>query len=370
MGKREENITELEISSLITLLISIVKGTAVVNQVLREREIPHTQDASRYIVETLFLIITDECNKSTIEEAIAKGIEIKNRLCGEAKKREVLLPDMDIINLAPQPGEYIEAAKNICRLAEKDANIKSLKELVFSGITGAALHTQHALNLKFEESAIYTMIENCLSEISRNDITIEQLTSLLFTVGECGIKAMMLLDKAHNYTFGERNKDKAILMRGRIIEGINNKKIDKIVLFAGCDCKEKTKNIFTKYAESIPDNCVMIAFGCTKLWFNDMEFGVINGLELPRLLTVEKCNDSISHISFILSIKEALKVAKINDLPFVYNVAGHEQIGIIALLTLISIGIKNINLGPGFPPFLSKNIIKMLIERFNLKALA
>jgi len=48
----------------------------------------------------------------------------------------------------------------------------------------------------------------------------------------------------------------------------------------------------------------------------------------------------------------------------------YEQKAVCILLTLLSLGIKNIYLGPTLPAFISPNVLNALVEQFNIKPIS
>ena len=67
-----------------------------------------------------------------------------------------------------------------------------------------------------------------------------------------------------------------------------------------------------------------------------------------------------------LALQKAFGLKSVNDLPIVYNIAWYEQKAVIVLLALLSLGIKNIRLGPTLPAFLSPNVTDVLVEKFGI----
>jgi hydroxylamine reductase len=57
----------------------------------------------------------------------------------------------------------------------------------------------------------------------------------------------------------------------------------------------------------------------------------------------------------------------VNDLPLTLVLSWYEQKAVCILLTLLSLGIKDIRLGPTLPAFVSANVLKVLVEKFNIK---
>ena len=65
-------------------------------------------------------------------------------------------------------------------------------------------------------------------------------------------------------------------------------------------------------------------------------------------------------------LAEAFQLASVNELPLAFNIAWYEQKAVIVLLALLSLGVKNIHLGPTLPGFLSPNVAKVLVDTFGI----
>ena len=118
----------------------------------------------------------------------------------------------------------------------------------------------------------------------------------------------------------------------------------------------------------MPRDTVILTAGCAKYKYNKLDLGTIDGI--PRVLDAGQCNDSYSLALIALKLKEAFGLEDINDLPIIYNIAWYEQKAVIVLLALLSLGVKNIHLGPTLPAFLSKNVLNFLIEHFNVSPIS
>ena len=140
--------------------------------------------------------------------------------------------------------------------------------------------------------------------------------------------------------------------------------IRKFVVMAGCDGRMKKRNYYTEFAEQLPDDCVILTAGCAKYRYNKLPLGDINGI--PRVLDAGQCNDSYSLALIAMKLQEVFGLEDINQLPIVYNIAWYEQKAVIVLLALLSLGVKNIHLGPTLPAFLSPNVAKVLVENFGI----
>ena len=107
--------------------------------------------------------------------------------------------------------------------------------------------------------------------------------------------------------------------------------------------------------------------GCAKFKYNKLDLGAINGI--PRVLDAGQCNDSYSLAVIALKLKEVFGADDLNELPIIYNIAWYEQKAVIVLLSLLSLGVKNIHLGPTLPAFLSPNVANILSERFGISGI-
>ena len=133
---------------------------------------------------------------------------------------------------------------------------------------------------------------------------------------------------------------------------------------AGCDGRMKDRDYYTKFAEALPKDTVILTAGCAKYRYNKLPLGDIDGI--PRVLDAGQCNDSYSLAVIAMKLKEVFQLNDINDLPIAYNIAWYEQKAVIVLLALLYLGVKNIHLGPTLPGFLSPNVAKIIVETFGI----
>ena len=153
-------------------------------------------------------------------------------------------------------------------------------------------------------------------------------------------------------------------LEDKVVEAVKSGAIKKFVVMAGCDGRQKGRNYYTEFAKALPEDTVILTAGCAKYRYNKLNLGDIGGI--PRVLDAGQCNDSYSLAVIALRLKEVFGLDDINDLPIVYNIAWYEQKAVIVLLALLSLGVKNIHLGPTLPAFLSENVTKVLVDKFNL----
>lgn len=149
-----------------------------------------------------------------------------------------------------------------------------------------------------------------------------------------------------------------------IVEAVKSGAIKKFVVMAGCDGRAPSRNYYTDFAKALPKDAVILTAGCAKYKYNKLNLGDIGGI--PRVLDAGQCNDSYSLAVIALKLKEVFGLEDINDLPLIYNIAWYEQKAVIVLLALLSLGVKNIHLGPTLPAFLSPNVAKVLVQQFGI----
>ena len=150
----------------------------------------------------------------------------------------------------------------------------------------------------------------------------------------------------------------------RVVEAVKSGAIRKFVVMSGCDARHADRKYYTEFAEKLPKDVVILTSGCAKFRYNKLNLGDINGI--PRVLDAGQCNDSYSWAIVALKLKEIFELNDINDLPIEFNVAWYEQKAVIVLLALLSLGIKNIHLGPTLPAFLSPTVANFLVENFGI----
>lgn len=153
----------------------------------------------------------------------------------------------------------------------------------------------------------------------------------------------------------------------KVVDAVKSGAIKKFVVMSGCDGRQKGRNYYTDFAQSMPDDSVILTSGCAKYRYNKLNLGDINGI--PRVLDAGQCNDSYSLVLIALKLKEIMGLEDINDLPISYDIAWYEQKAVIVLLALLYLGVKGIRLGPTLPAFLSPNVVKVLVENFDIKAI-
>ena len=155
-----------------------------------------------------------------------------------------------------------------------------------------------------------------------------------------------------------------LALADKVVDAVKSGKIRKFVVMAGCDGRAKSRTYYTDFAKALPEDTVILTAGCAKYRYNKLNLGDIEGI--PRVLDAGQCNDSYSLALIAMKLQEIFGLDDINDLPIIYNIAWYEQKAVIVLLALLSLGIKNIHLGPTLPAFLSPNVVNVLVEKFGI----
>lgn len=159
----------------------------------------------------------------------------------------------------------------------------------------------------------------------------------------------------------------ALSHAGELVEAVKSKQIRHFFLIGGCDGARPGRSYFTDFATMVPDDCMILTLACGKYRFNKLDFGTVAGL--PRLLDIGQCNDVYSAILIANALSDAFGT-DVNGLPLSLIVSWYEQKAVADLLALLSLGIKNIYLGPTLPAFLSPNVLQYLVDTFQLRLIS
>ncbi|MSS77866.1 hydroxylamine reductase [Anaerococcus sp. WCA-380-WT-2B] len=252
----------------------------------------------------------------------------------------------------------------------------------FHGNYGNSWWTQNDEFQKFNGPILMTT--NCIVPLKKDNDYLDRL----YTTGNAGYPGAKhicadengykdfseIIKKAKECNAPENLEDTKIVggfahnqveaLAGNIVEEIKAGNIKKFVVMAGCDGRFKDRSYYTEFAEKLPKDYVILTAGCAKYRYNKLNLGDINGI--PRVLDAGQCNDSYSLVKTALLLKDAFELDSVNDLPLEFNIAWYEQKAVIVLLALLSLGVKNIHLGPTLPAFLSETVVNFLVENFNI----
>lgn len=156
----------------------------------------------------------------------------------------------------------------------------------------------------------------------------------------------------------------ALSVADKIIDAVKSGQIKKFLVMAGCDGRHTQRDYYTQFAQALPQETVILTAGCAKYRYNKLGLGDIGGI--PRVIDAGQCNDCYSLVVIAQELAKAFDLDDINKLPISYNIAWYEQKAVLVLLALLSLGVKNIMLGPVLPAFVSPNVLKVLVDKFNI----
>lgn len=286
-------------------------------------------------------------------------------------------------------GHNLVALENLLKQSEgKGVNIYTHSEMLpahgypqlkkykhLKGNIGKAWFDQRKLFEQFPGAILATT--NCVMPIKGS------YADRFFTYGVTGLEGVQkikgedftpVIEKALSLPEANMQSDKTLStgfhhetvlsIAPQIIDAVKAGKIKRFFVIAGCDKPGKGGDYYRELALSVPDDCVIITTSCGKYRFNDHDFGTIDGI--PRYIDLGQCNNSGSAVKIAVALAEAFDCS-VNDLPLSIVLSWFEQKAVAILLGLLSLGVKNIYLGPNPPEFLTPNVVKVLQDNFNIK---
>ena len=391
------------LANLQDTMIYGLKGLAAYREHLNELAPTETKNIDDIISETLYFTLTnvnfnfDDHIKQLMKVGTA-GCEVMDKLSNaHTSKFGIPTPVSVSQNMVEGKailvsGHNLEMFENLLKATEgKGVNVYTHSEMLpahgypefkkykhLKGNVGKAWFDQVQLMKKFKGT--FVVNTNCIVPPKKGADYIDRV----FTYKIVGIEGgtpienndfSELIEKTlacedtvmeENLTLSTGHHYKTILtLAPQILEAIQAGKIKQFFVIAGCDAPGKAGNYYREMAENLPKDCVIITSSCGKFRFNDIDFGNIEGTDIPRYLDLGQCNDSNGAIEIAKAISGALNIP-INDLPISIVLSWMEQKAVIVLLSLFSLGIKNIYLGPKAPEFISDDIFNFLVETFDL----
>ncbi len=511
-----------DVSNLQDALMFALKGLSIYTTAARKAGIEKPQ-INKFIVDGLFATITNgNFDRNVFVKKIREGLDLRNSLKKELEQSGIA-PEGPLNESATWEGssaeEFEKKGKEAGVLATENEDVRSLRELITYGVKGMAAYTEHAFNLGHEDPSLYSFMQEALVATTRDDVSADELVSMVIETGKYGVTAMALLDKANTSAYGnpeitrvnigtrgnpgilisghdlkdmeellaqtegtgvdvythsemlpanyypafkkyshfvgnygsswwkqkedfetfngpvlfttncivpppsrsgytdriyttgaaglegarhipDREKDgkkdfskiiehakkckspveiekgeivggfahaQVFALADKVVDAVKSGAIKKFFVMAGCDGRMKSREYYTEFAEKLPEDTVILTAGCAKYRYNKLPLGDIGGI--PRVLDAGQCNDSYSLAVVAMKLKEIFELNDINELPIAYNIAWYEQKAVIVLLALLSLGVKNIHLGPTLPAFLSPNVANVLVDKFGISGI-
>ena len=158
-------------------------------------------------------------------------------------------------------------------------------------------------------------------------------------------------------------RNAVLSVAGKVIDSVKSGHIKRFILVGGCDGAKGSRSYYPELVEKASKDTIILTLACGKFRFFDKELGTID--EIPRLLDIGQCNDAYSAVKIAQALADAFHVG-VNDLPLSLVLSWYEQKAVAILLSLLALGIKDIRIGPSLPAFITPNILKVLVDKFNI----
>jgi hydroxylamine reductase len=153
-------------------------------------------------------------------------------------------------------------------------------------------------------------------------------------------------------------------LKDKIKQVVQEGKIKRFFLVGGCDAPLKKSDYYREFVQKLPKDTVVLTLACGKYRFNDLDLGDIEGI--PRLIDLGQCNDAIVAVELAQALAGVFGVG-VNELPLTLVVSWMEQKAVAILWSLLALGIKGIYLGPIVPGWVNDDILKVLMDKYNVK---
>lgn len=263
------------------------------------------------------------------------------------------------------PAHYYPAFKKHSHFAGNYGNAWWRQTSEFEKFNGPILMTTNCLvppNPSYKERVYTTGVtgfEGCTHIPDRKPGKSKDFSAVIAHAKKCSPPTEL---ETGTLTGGFAHKT-VLSLADKVLDAVKSGDIRRFVVMAGCDGRQKGREYYTDFAKGLKKDAVILTAGCAKYRYNKLDLGDIGGI--PRVLDAGQCNDSYSLVVIAMALAETLGVG-VNDLPITYNIAWYEQKAVIVLLALLSLGVKNIHLGPTLPAFISPNVAKILVDTFGI----
>ena len=267
------------------------------------------------------------------------------------------------------PAHYYPKLKQYSHLVGNYGNAWWLQKKEFDSFNGPILFTSNCIVPPKPEhiDRIFTTgavgFEGCVHIPDRKDGKAKDFSNIIETAKNCKPPEQI----ESGAIVGGFGHSQVMVLKDKIIDAVKSGAIKRFVVMAGCDGRHKTRDYYKQVAKLLPKDAVILTAGCAKYKYLKMDLGDIGGI--PRILDAGQCNDSYSLAVIALELQKAFGLKDINELPLSFDIAWYEQKAVLVLLALLSLGVKGIRLGPTLPGFLSPNVAKILVEKFDIKSI-
>ncbi|WP_291633602.1 hydroxylamine reductase [Clostridium sp.] len=280
-----------DVANMQDLLIYVLKGISIYSSRARELGVEN-KEINKFVVNGLFMTITNSnFDKARFIETISKALElrevIKNALINAGGVIESKIPECATWTGTTE--EFESKSKNVGVLKTENEDVRSLRELITYGIKGVAAYADHAFNLGYENSDLYSFMQKGLAQTTNDSLSVDELVALVLECGKYGVDAMALLDEANTTTYGNPEITKVNIGTrnnpGILISGHDLKDMEELLKQTegtGVDVYTHSEMLPANYYPSFKKYDHLVGNYGNAWWKQNSEFESFNG---PILMT-------------------------------------------------------------------------------------
>ena len=204
---------DAETAALQDLLLHATKGLSMYAHRARQLGVAD-REVDVFTVEALFSTVTNvNFDPERLQEIIIRAAKLRDKTrrlyeaeCRKSGRKPETLkgpaawaPAGDLNGLIEQAQEA-SVARRRKALGE---DVAGLKELITSGLKGAAAYADHAQILGKEDDGVYAFFHEALDFLAHDGADADELLGMALKVGELNLKVMGLLDAANTEAYGD-----------------------------------------------------------------------------------------------------------------------------------------------------------------------
>ena len=279
-----------DLSNMQDLLIYVTKGLSEVTTRLRKegKEIP--KDINHYITLNLFTTITnanfdDNVFYERVKETLVKKNDLLDKLSNKERLSEAATWNVEENALLKTKAE----SKEVGVLATENEDIRSLRELITYGLKGLSAYSKHANALGYDNEEIDAFMQETLSKLLDDSLTVDELVALTLETGKVGVDGMALLDKANTSTYGNPEITKVNIGVGKnpgiLVSGHDLADIEQLLIQTegtGVDVYTHSEMLPAHYYPQLKKYSHLVGNYGNAWWKQKEEFESFNG---PILMT-------------------------------------------------------------------------------------
>jgi hydroxylamine reductase len=194
-----------DVARMQDLLVWVTKGISILGTIARENRYSNAK-VDRFVQEALFTTITNaNFDRAKIIAKVREGIALRDTFAGEMKSHGISLPGRlhSSVTWKPENDDDLEAKSQLVGvLSSEDEDVRSLRELITYGVKGMAAYAEHAGNLGYNSDSVDAFMQKALAATVNDNLSVDELVSLVLETGQHGVEVMALLDRANTTAYG------------------------------------------------------------------------------------------------------------------------------------------------------------------------